>query len=311
MRVVFAGTPPFAARALEAILAAGHDVPLVLTRPDSPSGRGLQLTASPVAQLAGKHGIALAKPRTLREPSEREILRASPPDVMVVAAYGLILPREALEIPRFGCLNIHASLLPRWRGAAPIQRALLAGDAKTGVTIMRMEEGLDTGPTLLEAELEIGARETAGTLTQRLAELGARAIVDALGSLPDFVPKPQDETLATYAAKIEKQAGAIDWRRDALEIDRQVRAFDPAPGAFTVLDGSPLKVWAAEPVTGSAVPGTVLEAGGGGLVIAAGTGAVRLLEVQKPGGKRLAAAEFLRGNPVRAGQKLDSAPSPA
>ncbi len=311
MRVAFAGTPPFAAQALEAILASGHEVPLVLTRPDRPAGRGLQLAASPVAQLAERHGIPLAKPHTLRDPAERNAIVAASPDVMVVAAYGLILPREALDIPRLGCLNVHASLLPRWRGAAPIQRALLAGDARTGITIMRMEEGLDTGPALLEEAIAIGPRETAGTLTQRLAELGARSIVAALDDLSGLAPTPQDDALATYAAKVEKAEAAIDWRRTSEEIDRHVRAFDPAPGATATLDGVSLKVWSVEPADGRGEPGTVLQAAQGRLVVATGNGALALIEVQKPGGKRLSASQFLQGARLEAGRKLDSAGSPA
>jgi len=311
LRLVFAGTPPFAARALEALAAAGHDIALVLTRPDKPAGRGLQVAASAVGELAAARGFPLSKPHTLRDAAALEPIAAARPDAMVVAAYGLILPREALAIPKSGCINIHASLLPRWRGAAPIQRAILAGDTRTGISIMRMEEGLDTGPVLLEKSIAIGPREAAGALTERLAALGAEAVVEALENLASLPPSAQDASRATYAAKVGKSEAAIDWRRSAEEIDRQVRAFEPATGATARLDGELLKIWAAEPVPGHGEPGTVLEAAEGRLVIAAGTGALTLRTVQRPGGKRLSAAEFLRGARVRAGARLETAKAPA
>ena len=311
MRVAFAGTPPFAASALEALAAAGHEIVLVLTRPDSASGRGLNVSPSAVGQLAARHGLQVSKPRSLREAPSREPIVQAAPDVMVVAAYGLILPPEALSIPRLGCLNIHASLLPRWRGAAPIQRALLAGDARSGVAIMRMDEGLDTGPVLLEKAIDIAPRETGGSLTARLAELGAGAIVEALASLERLGATPQDEASATYAAKVGKAEALIDWGRPAVEIDRQVRAFDPAPGAHARWAGDTLKIWAAEPAGGRGDPGTVLEASQGRLVVATGEGALALTTVQKPGGKRLSAAEFLRGTRLFPGTKLETAPSAA
>ena len=311
MRVAFAGTPPFAARALEALAAAGHEIVLVLTRPDSPAGRGLNVAASAVGELAARRGFALSKPRTLRDPASHAPIVQAAPDVMVVAAYGLILPREVLGLPRLGCINIHASLLPRWRGAAPIQRALLAGDARTGVAIMRMDEGLDTGPVLLEKAIDIAPRETGGSLTARLAELGAQAIVEALADLGRLAPVPQEGARATYAAKVEKAEGLIDWRRPAADIDRQVRAFDPAPGAFTKWGGESLKVWSAEPAAGSGPPGTVLEASGSRLVIAAGEGALAITGVQKPGGKRLGVADFLRGTRISPGTRLETTPSAA
>ena len=311
MRVAFAGTPPFAARALEALAAAGHEIALVLTRPDRPAGRGLNVAASAVGELAARESFRVSKPRTLREAASREPIVHAAPDVMVVAAYGLILPPEALAIPRLGCLNIHASLLPRWRGAAPIQRAILAGDALTGVAIMRMDEGLDTGPVVLEKAIDITPRETGGSLTERLAGLGAAAIVEALSRLDALAPRPQDEASATYAAKVEKSEALIDWRRAAAEIDRQVRAFDPAPGAFAKWGGETLKIWAAEPAAGGGEPGTVLEASRGRLVIAAGQGALALTAVQRPGGKRLAVADFLRGAPISPGTRLETSPSAA
>ena len=311
MRVVFAGTPAFAARALEAILAAGHDVPLVLTQPDRPAGRGMRFASSAVAQAAQRHDIALLKPASLKQGETASQLRAIRPEVMVVAAYGLLLPAPVLEIPARGCLNIHASLLPRWRGAAPIQRALLAGDAATGISIMQMDAGLDTGAVLLANELAIGPRETAGSLTEALADLGARSIVAALRSLDSLVPRAQDPATATYAPKITKGEARIDWRQSNLAIDRVVRAFNPSPGAQTGFAGAALKIWEAEPAAGSGKPGEVIESGAGRLLIACGQGALRLARVQRPGGKPMAVEDFLRGAPIERGALLQSAPSAA
>jgi methionyl-tRNA formyltransferase len=301
LRVVFAGTPPFAARALEAILAAGHDVPLVLTQPDRPAGRGLHAAQSAVAQLASTRAIPLEKPVTLKDPAAHEGLIRARADVMVVAAYGLLLPAAVLRIPKLGCLNIHASLLPRWRGAAPIQRAILAGDPETGICIMRMAEGLDTGPVLLESRIEIASRETTGELTERLASLGAQAITQALDRIDTLEPRAQDDSRATYAHKVQKSDSRIDWRRSDVEIDRVVRAFNPVPGAEARLGDLVLKIWSAEPVSGAGKPGEVVECERGRLVVAAGSGAIELKEVQKPGGKKLSAAEFLRGARVTRG----------
>lgn len=301
MRVVFAGTPPFAARALEAILAAGHEVPLVLTQPDRPAGRGMHPAQSAVAQLASTSAIPVEKPATLKDPAAHEGLIAARADVMVVAAYGLLLPAAVLRIPKHGCLNIHASLLPRWRGAAPIQRAILAGDRETGVCIMRMAEGLDTGPVLLETRIDIASRETTGELTDRLAAVGADAITRALANLGDLEERVQDDSRATYAQKVQKAESRLDWRRSNVEIGRAIRAFNPTPGAEARLDDLVLKIWRAEPIEGSGRPGEVLESERGRLVVAAGAGALELLEIQKPGGKRLSAAEFLRGARVAKG----------
>jgi methionyl-tRNA formyltransferase len=295
LRVAFAGTPPFAARALDALVVAGHTVELVLTQPDRPAGRGLAVAPTAVAKCAASHGIATEKWPSLKDPGAQGRLRDLRPDVMVVAAYGLLLPREVLAIPPLGCLNIHASLLPRWRGAAPIQRAVLAGDAETGISIMQMEVGLDTGPVLLGLPTAIGSRESAGSLLQRLTELGAVAIVDALARLETLVPAPQDGTRASYAAKVSKDDARIDWGRTAIEIDRQVRAFNPTPGAEGIVADEAIKIWQAEPGEGHGRAGEILPAGGSDLVVACGEGALRLLEIQRPGGRRMAAADFLRG----------------
>jgi methionyl-tRNA formyltransferase len=309
LRVVFAGTPPFAARALEALLATGHDVALVLSQPDRPAGRGMKLSPSAVSQLAAQRGIETLKPDSLKRGDAPDRIKAAAADVMVVAAYGMLLPPPVLAIPPRGCLNIHASLLPRWRGAAPIQRALLAGDADTGISIMRMEAGLDTGPLLLERHLAIGARDTTGTLTDALAALGAEAIVEALASLDRLPAVAQDAAAATYARKVAKADARIDWTQPNAAIDRQVRAFDPAPGAETRLGGETLKIWRAEPAAGSGAPGEVLRSEGAQLVIACGVGALALLEVQRPGGKRMPVRDFLRGARVDRGALLESTPA--
>ncbi|MCW5597058.1 MAG: methionyl-tRNA formyltransferase [Rhodocyclaceae bacterium] len=306
MRVVFAGTPEFAATALQAVLAAGHDVPLVLTQPDRPAGRGMAMQASAVKQLALKQGMPLYQPSSLKSGELRQPILEAKPDLMVVAAYGLILPQAALDIPCLGCVNIHASLLPRWRGAAPIQRAILAGDSETGVTIMRMEAGLDTGPMLLRESLAIAEGDTAATLHDKLAELGARLIVEALPRLErgELAGEIQPSDGVSYAPKLEKAEAALDWRRPAVELDRAVRAFNPFPGAFGQVDGQVIKVWRAERVSGQGVPGIMLAAGADGIVVACGEGALCLTELQKPGGKRLAAADFLHGFPLKPGQRL-------
>ncbi len=302
MRVIFAGTPEFARVALAAVLDAGFEVPLVLTQPDRPAGRGMQLQASPVKQLAVARGIPVHQPERLRDPATHAPIAAAAADVMVVAAYGLILPQAVLDMPRLGCINIHASLLPRWRGAAPIQRAIEAGDAETGVTIMRMEAGLDTGPMLLAGRLPIAADDTAATLHDKLAAQGAELIVAALGKLESLTAVPQPEVGVTYAHKIEKAEAELDWRRPAAELDRKLRAFNPFPGGAALFGEMPLKIWKAAPVSGSGAPGTVLASGSEGIVVACGEGALRLLELQKPGSRRLPAADFLRGYPLAPGQ---------
>lgn len=300
MKIVFAGTPQFAALALRAILAAGHQVALVLTQPDRTAGRGLALHASAVKALALASGIEVFQPQSLRDPAAQESLRAVGTDVFIVAAYGLILPQAVLDMPRFGCINIHASLLPRWRGAAPIQRAILAGDSQTGVCIMQMEAGLDTGPVLLSENLPIAADDNTASLHDKLAALGARLIVEALGKLP--LPRcPQADSGITYASKIEKAEAPLDWRLPAVQLARQVRAFNPSPGAVAWLEGSAIKVWGAQAQLGSAVRGAIISADKSGIVVACGAGALRLTELQKAGGKRLGVAQFLPGITLRAG----------
>ncbi len=289
----------------------------MLTRADRPAGRGQQLQASPVKRRALASGLPVYQPRSLREPEPLERIAAVGADAMVVAAYGLILPAAVLAAPRLGCINIHASLLPRWRGAAPIQRAIEAGDAQTGITIMQMDEGLDTGPMLLARAIPIGPQESAGSLHDRLAALGAQLIVEALDGLArgQLTPVAQPEDGATYAPKISKAETALDWREPAHRLADRIRAFDPFPGATARLEreSDPLKVWKARtvdappaPVTAGRqpAPGTVLRAGADGLDVACGEGVLSLLELQKPGGRRLGLAEFLRGFPIAAGERF-------
>ena len=304
MKVIFAGTPEFAAQALRAILAAGHEVPLVLTQPDRPAGRGQKLQPSPVKQVALEHGIPVHQPERLKDPVTHQPIIDAAADVMVVAAYGLILPQAVLDIPRHGCLNIHGSLLPRWRGAAPIQRAIEAGDKESGVVIMQMEAGLDTGPMLLTESLPIADDDTAASLHDKLAAQGARLIVDALARLPELQAVPQPEEGVTYAHKIEKAEAAIDWTLPAEQLARRVRAFNPFPGATAKHGELLLKCWQAKPLAGQGEPGQVLAADGNGVVVACGSGALCLTELQKPGGKRLPAADFLRGHPLQPDDRL-------
>jgi len=320
-RVVFAGTPEFARVALAQLLAAGFEVPLVLTQPDRPAGRGLKLHASPVKQLAEQHGIPVAQPRSLRldgkypedAAAARAALQAARADVMVVAAYGLILPQWVLDQPRHGCLNIHASLLPRWRGAAPIHRAIEAGDARTGITIMQMDAGLDTGDMLLVQALPIGPRATTASLHDELAALGGQLIVQALqlagqGALR---PVPQPGEGVSYAHKIDKHEAAIDWRQSAALIERRIRAFDPFPGASTTLGDAVIKLWRSEIDSCLRTPdarcGQILAINDAGITVACGDGVLRLTELQRPGGKRLPAREFLRGFALAPGQCLGQA----
>ncbi len=279
---------------------------MVLTQPDRPAGRGMRPSASAVKQLAHSRGLELFQPETLRDAAAQARIAAARPDALVVAAYGLMLPQAVLDAAPLGALNIHASLLPRWRGAAPIQRALLAGDRETGVTIMRMEAGLDTGPVLAQARVAIATDDDAQTLHDKLAALGARVIVTALA---DTVPGrahavPQSESGVTYARKIDKLESSIDWRAPAADLERLVRALRPAPGAAARWRGQALKIWRARTETASGVPGSVLESGPAGLLVACGGDALRILELQRAGGRRLAAGDFLRGCPIEAGEPL-------
>ena len=302
MRVAFAGTPPFAARALEALVASGHDVALVFTQPDRPAGRGMRVTASAVAHAAEKHGISTLKPASLKGEDAARALAESRAEAMIVAAYGLIIPAPMLAIPPRGCINIHASLLPRWRGAAPIQRAILAGDAATGISIMQMDPGLDTGPVLLQHRVEIDPRETAGTLTEKLALLGASSMIEALSNLDGLRPQSQESERATYAPKIEKTEARVDWTQANVAIDRRIRAFNPTPGTEARIEGETIKVWEAVPASGAGAPGEILVADGVRLVIACGEGALDVREVQRPGGKRMPVRDYLQGaarRPVR------------
>jgi methionyl-tRNA formyltransferase len=316
MRVAFAGTPDFARAALVRLHAATFEIPLVLTQPDRPAGRGMQLQASPVKQFAQDQGIPVAQPRSLRldgkypddAAAAREALQAARPDVLVVAAYGLILPQWVLDLPRQGCLNIHASLLPRWRGAAPIHRAIEAGDAETGITIMQMDAGLDTGDMLLVERLRIREDDTTATLHDRLADLGARLIVEALelAACGGLTRTPQPAQGVTYAHKIEKSEAQVDWAQPAAVIERRMRAFDPFPGASSALGTETVKLWRAQVLDGTPPqpPGTVLAATPDGLDVATGDGVLRLTQLQRPGGKRLAVADFLRGLPVAPGTRF-------
>ena len=307
LRVGFAGTPVFAEQALQAILDAGFEVVVVLTQPDRPSGRGMQLTASPVKQRALAHNILVEQPLSLRNDEAQAMLRAYDLDVLVVVAYGLILPQAVLDMPRLGCLNIHASLLPRWRGAAPIHRAIEAGDAETGVCIMQMDAGLDTGGVVDEARLPILPSETTAQLHDRLAVLGAERIVAVLQKLKvgeTLVAQAQPETGVTYAHKLEKTESRLDLGAPALELDRKIRAFNPFPGAVLQMGDKPIKIWQASLVEGQGAPKAVLAADDTGVVVACGEGALRLEVLQAPGGKRLPAADFLHGHPLPVGSLL-------
>jgi methionyl-tRNA formyltransferase len=307
MRLIFAGTPVFAEVALRALLGVGHDVGMVLTQPDRPAGRGLRPRPSPVKALALEHKLPLAQPTTLGSREALGLLRAARGRVMVVAAYGLILPPPMLDLFPLGCINIHASLLPRWRGAAPIQRAILAGDRETGISIMRMDAGLDTGPVYLTHAVPIEPEDTAGSLHDRLAALGGRCIVEALAALEagQMRAVPQAREGVTYAYKIEKIEALVDWSRPAAQIERQVRAFNPLPTASTRLRGQTLRIWRARAVgQESSVPGRVIDVTDSGILVGCGSGVLLIEELQRPGSKRLSAADFLRGVPVSSGELL-------
>lgn len=300
LRIAFAGTPDFAVPALDALATSGHTLVGVLTQPDRPAGRGRQLTASPVKQRALALGLPVDQPERLSSDAQRALLREWAPELLVVVAYGLILPRAVLELPRLGCLNIHASLLPRWRGAAPIQRALLAGDSETGVCIMRLEEGLDTGPVYAERRLPIAPDATAAGLLPQLARLGAEALLPVVADLEAgrAVARPQPVEGVTYAHKINKGEARVDWLADAAQIERQVRAFNPWPVAETLLDGERLRLWRARAVAAdgtAALPGTVLGLRDGAMHVACGRGVLAVEELQPPGGRAMPAADFLRG----------------
>ena len=294
-RLIFAGTPGFALESLKAMVDAGHVPVAVLTQPDRPAGRGKKLTASPVKEYAAARGIQVLQPVTLKDPDMVEIIAALAPDLMVVAAYGLLLPQAILDVPKLGCVNVHASLLPRWRGASPIQHAILCGDDRSGVCLMQMEPGLDTGPVFASVSTDIGAGETAGQLHDRLAELGgqllARKLDDILAGRLHAVA--QDEASATYAGKIRRQDAAIDWSRQSVDIVRAVHAYNPVPGAWFRLDDEAIKCWRAAVLDkAEGPPGVILDAGRDGVDVACGDGAVRLLEVQRPGRRRVSGAEF-------------------
>lgn len=298
LKVIFAGTPEFAAEALQALLDSEHELVAVYTQPDRPAGRGRKLTPSPVKQLAQQHEIDVYQPLSLKDAAAQQELAALNADVMVVVAYGLLLPLAVLEAPRLGCINIHASLLPRWRGAAPIQRAILAGDAESGVTIMQMDEGLDTGAMLVKEATPITRDDTGQSLHDRLAEIGARTVIVALDQLRDgsAQPQAQDDSLANYAKKLSKAEALIDWQKPAIEIEHLVRAFNPWPVAQTGYEGKMMRIWQAQALDGeqaTGVPGEIIAAGKNGIDVATGEGVLRILRAQLPGGKPLAAADLL------------------
>lgn len=314
MRIIFAGTPDFAARALEELQKAGFDIILTLTQPDRPAGRGMKMQASPVKMLAQQYDIPLLQPETLKSSDIQVQLATFKPDVMIVAAYGLLLPEAVLSIPHHGCINIHASLLPRWRGAAPIQRALLEGDSETGISIMQMDQGLDTGAVLLKRALPIEPHDTAATLHDKLADLGGKCIVEALILLNQgrLISIPQNEAGACYAAKIRKAEAEIDWTCDATYIDRMIRTFDPHPGAFTHLHGNMIKLWQVHIVShvnhnNSHQAGEIITADPDGIVVACGRDALSINILQKAGGKKLTAAQFLSGYPLQPGESFHKA----
>jgi len=302
LRLVFAGTPEFAEKALARLLRVGHDIPLVLTQPDRPGGRGLRTLHSPVKRLALAQRLEIFQPESFKSPQSLERVRSAAPEALVVAAYGLILPQALLDIPRHGAINIHASLLPRWRGAAPIQRALLAGDAQTGISIMQMDAGLDTGPVLAQRAVPIGDDDDAATLHDKLAALGGEMILAALEDIAAGRARAvaQPDAGATYARKIDKRESVIDWEAGAIEVERAVRAFHPAAA---MLAGEPIKIWRARAVPGEGAPGTAIRAGDE-LIVACGSGALLIRELQRAGGRRLAARDFLRGWPIPAGTRF-------
>jgi len=306
VKIIFAGTPQFAAGALAALLKE-HKIAAVLTQPDRPSGRGMHLTASPVKQLAMQHGIPVLQPATLKTEEAQQEIRALEAEVIVVAAYGLILPKAVLQIPRYGCLNIHASLLPRWRGAAPIQRAILAGDIETGITIMQMDEGLDTGNMLVKKTCSIAVDETAQTLHDKLAELGSEAIIEALKKLDSgaLIPEKQESQQASYAAKLTKSEAQLDWNANAMQLERAVRGYYPFPIAYTFHGETQIKVLRSTVIeAGIAKPGTVIAVDKEHILVACGKGALALEVLQKPGGKAQPVAQFVQSVPIKVGDCL-------
>lgn len=306
MRIVFMGTPDFAVPSLQALIDAGHDVCAVYTQPDKPQGRKQILTAPPVKTLALEHDIPVFQPNTLKNEDEQARLRELAPEVIIVVAYGKLLPKAVLDIPPHGCINVHGSLLPRWRGAAPIQWAVIAGDEMAGVTTMQMAEGLDTGDMLLTYETKVGEKETAGELFDRLAQSGAELLTQTLVKLDEITPRPQDDAQSCYAHMLDKQMAVIDWNKSAHEIDCLIRGLNPWPIALTTFSGERLKVFAAEKAAGNGEPGTVLEADPKkGLTVACGEGALKLIEIQLVGGKRMKATDFLRGHAIEVGTKLN------
>lgn len=306
MRIVFMGTPDFAVPSLQALIDAGHEVCAVYTQPDKPQGRKQILTAPPVKTLALAHNIPVFQPNTLKNEDEQARLRELAPEVIIVVAYGKLLPKAVLDIPPHGCINVHGSLLPRWRGAAPIQWAVIAGDEMAGVTTMQMAEGLDTGDMLLTYETKVGEKETAGELFDRLAQSGAELLTQTLVKLNEITPRPQDDAQSCYAHMLDKQMAVIDWSKSAHEIDCLIRGLNPWPIALTTLSGERLKVFAAEKANGRGEPGTVLEADPKkGLTVACGEGALKLTEIQLVGGKRMKATDFLRGHAIEVGTKLN------
>ncbi len=309
MRIIFAGTPEFAVPALQSLCDSDHQIVAVYTQPDRPAGRGQQLQMSPVKQLALQHDIPVYQPTSLKDDEEQAALRELRPDLMVVAAYGLLLPQVVLDIPRIGCLNIHASLLPRWRGASPIQQAILHGDAQTGVTLMKMAKELDAGDTIAMAAIDIASRCSAGDLHDQLSILGAELLVNNLDDLPEQWAKalPQDESLVTYAAKLEKKQAEIDWSKSAIQLDREVRAYNPWPVSFTASDGAVLRVWQAKPLleTPGGLPGFVIKHSKSGVDVCCGEGVLRITELQFSGKRRCSAADALNGRDL-GGQQLGS-----
>lgn len=306
MKIIFAGTPQFAAEALAALMKE-HQIVAVLSQPDRPSGRGMHLTASPVKQLALQHGLNVLQPSTLKTEETQRAIAGLDAEVMVVAAYGLILPKAVLQIPRYGCLNIHASLLPRWRGAAPIQRAILAGDTETGITVMQMNEGLDTGDMLLKRSCPIVPADTAQTLHDKLAALGAQSILEALQRLESgrLQPEPQDAQLATYAAKLTKSEAQLDWHLGAVQLERAVRGYFPFPVATSQFGETPIKILRAHIAAGKGAPaGTVVAVDKQAIQVACGDGTLALEVLQKPGGKALPVAQFLQGFPIKVGDRF-------